>query len=98
METFDLFDTKNGSDEVLMVASLKMDHLYFKINQIEIQFKEAPKSNFLLLLFDLYTIFFLLYIIFYFVNVLMLYLILCCFLRTFNLYRSSIATDDISIL
>jgi hypothetical protein len=47
METFDLFDTKNGSDEVLKVVSLKMDHLYFKINQIEFQFKEALKSNLL---------------------------------------------------
>jgi len=84
METFDFFDTKNGSDEVSMVASLKMDHPNFEISQIEFQFKEAPISNFLLLLFDLCTIFYLLLIIFYFVNLWMLYLILCCFLRTFN--------------
>lgn len=45
MESFDLFDIKNGNDEVLKIICLKMDHPYFEANQTVFLFKEAPISN-----------------------------------------------------
>lgn len=84
MESFDLFNIKSVNGEFLNVIDLKMDHLNLINYQIEFLFKEVPVLNFLLLLFNLYTVFSRLLTIFCFLDLLMLYSILYYFLKTFN--------------